>query len=311
MSLTGTPQFIFQAAVAAFALILPLLFLLITPQLTREILRDLRLPRILHYAALAGLGMALYLKAANMQMRVMEADTLLAFFVYVICLAYAAVFAIITNNMEDLEADRITNRERPLVRGTVNRKAYLRAGIFCQLMALGMSALVNWEMFAGIVAVSAGYYLYSCRPFRLKRIPLLSKLLIGINSLAVALAGYALLGGNVMEFPWEWMLFILLPLSLAANFVDLKDTDGDRATGIATLPVLLGEKKARIVIAIATAAAYLMAGLLLADWRLALPNAALTALHLWFLFRKPYNEKPVFMVYVTGLVGLDVFLLIL
>jgi 4-hydroxybenzoate polyprenyltransferase len=215
---------------------------------------------------------------------------------------------LITNNIEDLEADRISNPHRPLVQGRVGPRAYLWAGICSECVALALAFAADVRMGWGIFAISAGYYVYSCRPLRLKRVPILSKALIGFNSLSVAVCGYALAGGNWLEFPLSWLFFILIPLSLAANFVDLKDTAGDRAQGVATLPVLLGEATARHFIAAATLATYGMGALLLdIGWVYPL-NVAGAGLHVYFLYRKPYDERWVFLILMGALVGLDGFL---
>jgi chlorophyll synthase len=289
----------------ATGLLLPLLGLVVAPRVVQVLAGDLRLPRIVHYVAIAGLGMALWLRQAEQLALLEMPQTWLLFGLLVLCLVYAAIFAIVTNNIEDLAADRITNPDRPLVRGLIPTRTYLWAGICCQCVALGLSFAADVRMGWGIVAVSAGYWVYSCRPLRLKRVPILSKLLIGFNSLSVAVCGYALAGGHWLQFPMAWLAFILIPLSLAANFVDLKDTEGDRATGIATLPVLMGEPTARHLIAAATIATYVWGAVLLGiAWVYPL-NAVGAALHVYFLYRKPYDERWVFLILIGALLGLD------
>jgi geranylgeranylglycerol-phosphate geranylgeranyltransferase len=278
------------------------------PPITREIVRDIRVLRILHYVVLALLGIALLGQKENVEAFFISEETMLVFPLFIVALAYAAVFAIVTNNIEDLEADRLTNPTRPLVLGTVNKRHYLMAGVFCLVYSLLLSLLVQKEMFYGILAISAGYYIYSCRPFRIKRIPIVSKLFIGANSLVVAVCGYVLAGGAVKEFPLAWAMFILLPLSLSANFVDLKDTEGDRKMGVKTLPVLFGEKNAKGFIAACTICTYLVAAILINILWFYPLVLFVSLLHCYLLYRKPYNEKPVFVVYITGLVGLELVL---
>jgi 4-hydroxybenzoate polyprenyltransferase len=291
------------------ALAFPVLCYLLWPSVTRVILSDLRLPRILHYVALAGLGAALWLREEERRGAIFQDTTLwMRFGLLVVCLTYAAIFAIVTNNLEDLEADRISNRGRPLVQGRVDARRYLIAGIACELVALALAFAADARMGAGILAISAGYYVYSCRPLRLKRVPILSKLLIGFNSLCVAVCGYALAGADWRAFPMAWLLFIMLPLSLAANFVDLKDTAGDRVQGVATLPVLLGESLARHLIAAATFTTYLMGAILLGiAWVYPL-NLLGAGLHIYFLYRKPYDERWVFLILVGAMFALDILL---
>lgn len=297
----------------------PLMGLWLFPSLTRALLSDLRVPRILHFAALGGLGMALRLRETGISAETNWAELTVQLVAMIVVLAYAAVFAIVTNNLEDLEADRISNPDRPLVRGSVDKQAYLLAGIAAQVLALVFALLfpcltsadpgMEPELFLGILAISVGYYVYSCRPFRLKRVPIVAKLVIGFNSWVVAVCGYALAGGDWQQFPWIWSLFILLPLAFAANFIDLKDTEGDRATGVATLPVLLGEVRARHVIALATLATYVMGGVLLGvAWVYPL-NAVAAIAHIYLLYRQPYDERGIFLVLLGSLLGLDIFLI--
>jgi len=289
---------------------IPVLFLFISPVITREIINDLRFMRILHYIALALLGFALYFSNHDIEAYFSQPDELLVFPLFIIALIYAAIFAIITNNIADLETDKISNTRRPLVKGTVERSSYLLAGIFCLAYALMISLLVSSTMFYSILVISAGYYIYSCKPFRLKRIPFIAKLLIGFNSLVVAVCGFVLAGGMLSDFPVVWAVFILLPLSLAANFVDLKDTAGDGKTGVKTLPVIFGERKAIHLITFFTVCTYLMAALIINILWVYPLCGIMAILHIALLYRKPYNEKPIFLIYIAALFGLNTILLL-
>jgi 4-hydroxybenzoate polyprenyltransferase len=268
------------------------------------------MPRILHYISLSLLGAVLFFGSlAQLQMSV-NAELVFNFLVFFMCLTYAAVFAIITNNIEDIEADRISNPDRPLVKGKVATGLYFRVGLISLLIALVIAAITDLRILAGVSAISLGYFIYSCRPLRLKRIPFLSKFIIGINSLVVALAGFSLAGGGVSDFPFLWAVYILIPLALSANFIDLKDVEGDKATGIKTLPVIFGETRARQMIAFFTFCSYVMAALLLnVSWMFPLVLVTCVA-HLWLLFRKPYREKPVFLTYLLAIFALNVLLLL-
>lgn len=294
----------------------PFIGLWLRPALTRAILGDLRFPRILYFLTLSALGMAIRIRETGQMAMVDWAESGLEFLALLVTLTYAAIFAIVTNNLEDLEADRISNPNRPLVRGSVNRRCYLLAGVLSQALALGFALLfpllwqsgLQLDLFLGILGISVGYYVYSCRPFRLKRVPVIAKLIIGMNGWMVTVCGYALAGGEWSTFPWIWSIFILVPLSLAANFIDLKDIAGDKATGIATLPVLLGERNARFLIALATLGTYLIGGILLnVAWAYPL-NAGAALLHIYLVYRKPYNEKLIFPLLLASLSGLVIFL---
>lgn len=288
---------------------IPVLCLFIWPVITREILRDLRFVRILHYVALALLGFALYFSNHDVIAYFSQTEDILVFPLFIIALICAAVFAIVTNNIADIETDKISNTNRPLVKKTVKKKTYLLAGVLCLGYSLLLSLFANQAMFYCIAIISAGYYIYSCKPFRLKRVPFIAKLLIGFNSLVVAVCGFMLAGGSLTDFPAIWAVFIALPLSLAANFIDLKDIAGDSKTGIRTLPVIFGERRAMHIIAFFTVCTYVMATVII-DLLWVYPLCGIMAiLHIVLLYRKPYNEKPIFLIYISALFGLNIILL--
>ncbi|MBL7701463.1 MAG: UbiA prenyltransferase family protein [Ferruginibacter sp.] len=298
-----------HSALFLISIVIPVVSLFFRPVLTKEILRDLRFLRILHYVILAILGFSIYLSGKGIQLNFFQQHQLLVFLLYIIALIYAAVFAIVTNNIADIETDKISNTTRPLVKGTVNSTIYLSAGIFCLIYSLAVSYVINSLVFFCILLISAVYFVYSCKPFRLKRIPVIAKLLIGFNSLAVAVCGFVLAGGRLNDFPVIWAVFITVPLALAANFIDLKDTAGDSKTGIKTLPVIFGERKAIHFIAFFTACTYVMAAAII-DLLWVYPLCGIMAfLHIALLYREPFNEKPVFLIYISALFGLNIILL--
>lgn len=303
-------SFLSLIVIISFSLVFPMVAYLYDRVLVTEIIIDLRILRIFHYISLTGLGLALYMRGVTSLDPYIQTTFILTFCLFIISLVYAAVFAIVSNNIEDLETDKISNRSRPLVTGKVQFKTYRNAGIICQIIALIMARMLSLELFYGILFISLGYYVYSCHPFRFKKIPFLAKLIIGLNSLTMALCGYTFAGGKISDFPIEWAIFILVPLSLSANFVDLKDIEGDRVMGVKTLPVLWGEKKAKHFITISTVFTYMMAGYLLhIPW--VYPLILMMAfLHIRFLYAKPYNEKPIFVVFVSSIFALDIFLIL-
>ncbi|MFN8395688.1 MAG: UbiA family prenyltransferase [Bacteroidia bacterium] len=345
------PTQITALLLVAAALLPVVIGLIFAPNLTKELLRDLRFPRILHFVALAFLGVALQLKSApgtpegsdaaegplsspitstgsvhrshlsSFHFHPLQnpgsdpfASLSAAFSTLVLSLTFAAIFAIVTNNLADLAADHISNPNRPTVRGTVAPKPYLIAGILCQIWALAIPWLLPTAqalpITLAVAGISLGYFVYSCPPLRLKRVPILAKVIIGANSWVVALGGFALSGGAIADFPVAWSIFILVPLALAANFIDLKDVEGDRAIGIATLPVLMGVQNARHLIAAATAATYIMGGLLLNLWWAWPLNLIALATHMYLLYRPHADERLIFLVHVGSLFGLGGMLLI-
>lgn len=271
------------------------------PATLRLLAGDLRPERLLHYDIMVLLGAMLHWRDAAALDPWPGALALAALFV---ALMYAALFAIISNNIEDLAIDRISNRQRPLPKGLISEARYRRIGWMALLVALVLSALISPSALLAVAAVSLMYHLYSCQPLRLKRIPILAKLIIGANSLLLALAGFVLAGGAWQAFPLAWAAYLFIAVGLAANFIDLKDTEGDRAEGIQTLPVLLGQSNARRLIVVFTVCAYASAAWLLDSWLLLPLNVALLVWHLRELLRTPFVEARVFRVYLLSQVAL-------
>src|SRR5690606_17643738 len=99
-------------------------------------------------------------------------------------------------------------------------------------------------------------------------------LVVVLGGLFTYLAGWATVShavGGTATLPSIEMCLFALALSLwmgvAGTTKDLGDVVGDRATGRRTLPVLLGDARARLTTSAATVA--LAAGSAVAVWRLA------------------------------------------
>lgn len=291
------------------AALLPVAYMLLTQPLRLKILlADSRFSRILHFLLMAFLGTSLQVDQSQ---ELLDPVLLLRFALFFCMLFYAGQFAIVTNNLEDLETDKITNTERPLVKALIPQQAYLRIGIFCLLYSFLLASVAGLPDLLAIGGISLIYFLYSVPPMKLKRFVLFAKFLIGLNSLIAVLYGYVISGGTLLEFPLSWAFFILVPISLSANFVDLKDTEGDRIAGVKTLPVLLGERKAKRLIAGFTLLTYLYAAFLLNSLLISCLILLVCGFHIALLFRTPYSEKPLFLLHNSLFLGLIVLILIL
>ncbi len=300
---------VFQLLLLIVSLVPAAVLALINPAFFREIALDIRLGRIFHYFLVFAFGFVLQNSTVSLLEEV-SPDTWIKFPLYFIVLAYAAVFAIATNNREDLEIDKITNTNRPLVRNAVNPRKYIIVASLSLLVSLITAALADWVFFAAIFGISLIYYIYSCKPFKIKRFVFLAKFLIGINTLISAYCGFLTAGGKWTEFPVFWLLFILVPVSLMANFIDLKDTAGDRLAGIKTLPVIWGEQTAKRLIALFTLSAYVYVFFYFDSWLIAALLLLTVSVHIFLIFREPYQEKLLFLLHNSLFLGLILLLLI-
>ena len=163
-------------------------------------------------------------------------------------------------------------------------------------------------------------------PLRLKRVPYFSKLAILFNSMALIFLGFTTFNAgdlnSLLHFIYTGRsnFLVLLGMSptssfkilaalllsvllLAMNFIDLKDYEGDKRGGIKTLPVLLGLPLSKFLIGGAFLFLYTIAGVLIGG-PVFFIAVVLGLLQFYFINRKKYQEKYVFVMYLPSLLAL-------
>ncbi|MDD9942196.1 MAG: UbiA family prenyltransferase, partial [Myxococcales bacterium] len=273
------------------------IFFLASKRYFVAILRDLRYLRLAHFLLMFAIGLAFGFKGNDgvvTILRVFEVSMV------PFALVLAAIFAIVSNNIQDKRIDALSNPGRPLVAGVVDEMSYARVGWGCLAGALFYAAMSGFPAFFTILFVSATYYLYSAPPVRFKRVLILSKAIIAGNSLAFMMLGWVLAGGRLSDFPGPVTAYIMLGFTLALNFIDLKDEEGDRHAGIQTLPFRVGRATAQKFVGAAFFLVY-MAALVAFDSMLWLaPLTFAAGLQALLINRRRYRETPVFGVYLTS-----------
>lgn len=272
-----------------------------------EILKDIRPLRLLHFELMFILGTIIPLIFSSQLIFFPESFSFyLERFFIIIAIIFAWLFAVITNNLADYNIDKISNRKRPLISKTIPKEHYRILGAIFFLLAVIFSAAVNFKILFLIILFIGNYFLYSMPPLRLKKIPFFSKLLISLNSLVIVMVGYIFKTGNLESFPGNIILFFLIFLTAAMNFIDIKDYKGDKKAGIKTLPVIFGLRKSKIIIGFFFLISYIAVLFIIKDAFL-LPFLFLLGLVQFFLInRKDYKERHIFVVYF-----LTIFLLII
>jgi 4-hydroxybenzoate polyprenyltransferase len=288
------------------------LFYLANQRVMRALLKDIRLLRILHYLFMLLLGVVIALTndPGSLYSQWHVADGLMIHFLLCsIGVFFSCLFSLVTNNLADIEIDRVSNPERPLVSGEIDPKVYRLWGHVFLVMAFFYAAMVNTQAVLLIGVTLATYYLYSMPPLRLKRVTLFSKLAISVNSIALMVLGYTLVQDHIDGFPRGLYGLYLVGVTLAANLIDLKDVEGDAAAGIITVPVLLGKKQAKIMIGLAFWATY-VAFFYLIKTIYALPVLVMVGGVQFFLInKKEYDERPILVLYILSVVFLMCYLL--
>jgi len=216
--------------------------------------------------------------------------------------------AVMLNDVEDYEIDIVTNKDRPLVKNIFTKSQLQSIALWLFAAACIFASAVNFTtlFFTGLLISSS--CIYSLPPLRLRVIPVFSKSLIALNSLLLVILGWLFAGRDILRFPqaltWYFMVFV----TLAANFIDLKDHLGDMRAGLKTLPVMLGMEKAKFLNGLFILASYSAAGLVLLDKRIFVAGLGLGLLQFFLIRRKDFNEKVVLAVNFSGMLALLVYL---
>jgi 4-hydroxybenzoate polyprenyltransferase len=274
-----------------------------------EILRDIRPFRLLHFELMFFIGMALSMPMITL--RAVTYDMLFSPMLAAVAILFAWLFSVVTNNLADRDIDRVSNRGRPSVTGSIPMAEYSRM----PWLFLGLAAAFSWaagaESLFYILLFAGNYFLYSMPPFRLKRVPFFSKALIALNSLLLMMWGFTLLGVPMAWFPRPIMAFFLIGFTAAINFIDIKDHDGDRKAGIRTLPTIMGLGRSKALIGAFFLVMYPIVYLLFTDALLLPFLLAFGVTEMVLVNRKSYSERPVFAVYIASLVMLLAYVLFL
>lgn len=222
----------------------------------------------------------------------------------------------VINDWCDRHVDAINEPDRPIPSGRIPG----RWGVWIALIGTALSLLVgamlgSWVFAATCVALFFGWA-YSAGPLRLKRSGWLGPAACALSYEGLSwFTGAAVMIGGL---PGTNIIAVLLLYSLGAHGImtlnDFKAVDGDRATGLRSLPVTLGVRNAALTACAVMALSQVVIIVLLAQWAL-LTSAVIVSASLAVqlalmvrLLRDPrkfapwYNATGV-LLYVLGMLG--------
>lgn len=212
-----------------------------------KIIKDIRPLRTIYYILMFILGLMIANLTNNF---ILDSNNIFIFIFIPLSIIFAWLFSVVTNNIADYEIDKISNQDRPLVSSRIDIKTYQKLAIFFFVAACFYASLVSFKALFLILLFIGIYFIYSMPPLRFKRIPFFSKLAISFNSLIMVLLGFIAINGTRESFPLIIVPIFLIGVTALANFIDIKDYEGDKRAGIKTLPTILGLKKSKLVISI-------------------------------------------------------------
>jgi 4-hydroxybenzoate polyprenyltransferase/Flp pilus assembly protein TadD len=229
-----------------------LAFLRYNRKKAHAMLGNLRPLRSIHYVGMAAFGVAFgWVIFSRAGVAFAGGGDVLG--IAAVCLAAYCAFqaSVALNDLFDVEGDRIVERQRPLVTGALGRRDLLaQFGVFAGL-ALLLALNVKYATFLLMLLALALSFFYSAPPVRLKRFPLVSSLTLGLVSYLTCLVGFSAFAEEraIAIFPSKLAWVIVLSFGLGFAAKDLKDVEGDEATGVWTLPVVLGSAPGRATVA--------------------------------------------------------------
>ncbi len=150
------------------------------------------------------------------------------------------------NDWFDRHVDAINEPGRPIPSGRMPGRWGLYIGVIWTVASVLLAAaLGRWGLAAGVVALALAWA-YSAPPLRLKRNGYLGNLAVGICYEGVPwFTGAAVMTGQLPTAP---VLLLAALYSFGAHGImtlnDFKSVEGDRATGIRSLPAMLGAARA-------------------------------------------------------------------
>lgn len=280
-----------------------------------SILRDIRLARLFHYWLMFVLGLILAIKVKGPLILTEEALFYLPFILMGISLAW--IFSVMTNNIADIEIDKVCNQERPLVKAEIPLADYKKIMWLVLALTLIYTVAVNIKVLFLVVFFLGNYFIYSMPPLRIKRIPFFSKIVILLNSTALIILGFTGLnnlnalyflkfiqnfGANFNNFSLLVGLFLFSWL-LAINFIDIKDYAGDKKEGIKTLPVIFGLRAGKAMIGAGAFLCCFLIGFFTGDGKILLIATLFGLLQFYLINRKNYQEKYFLALYLIFLLS--------
>ena len=184
------------------------------------------------------------------------------------------------NDWFDRHVDAINEPNRPIPSGRIAGKWGLAIAIVWTVLSLAVAALTGpWVLAATVVGLICAWG-YSAPPLRFKT--------SGWTGPAVVALTYEGLswftGASVMAgaLPAPHILITLALYSLGAHGImtlnDFKAVDGDRATGLRSLPVVLGERRAALLACFVMAAPQAVVVTLMLAWGHAISAAVVAVL---------------------------------
>ena len=150
------------------------------------------------------------------------------------------ISAYVYNDIQDLEADRINAKDRPLPSGRVSKGQAMKLAIVAGASAFALSLFLNYWVVALVSFGIALGYVYSTPPLSLKDRFFVKSIVASLWAAVSSLGGsLAVLGYVTGKTLFSATLFLVYGMGFSP-VADIGDIEGDRAAGKRTIPAVMG-----------------------------------------------------------------------
>ncbi len=214
-----------------------------------SLFHNIRFPQIIYHIGLFLIGAALTLlyEKNSFQPDIFHYAGL---FILLVAVCSAWLASVVVNDLRDIAIDRLTNTHRPLITGAIDAPTYKTIGLLFFGTSIFFASIVSTQAALLLALYQALAFLYSADPLRLKRYPVIATALAAMASLLILYAGFIVFSTekNIGTLPVSISALLFFAYLAIIPIKDFKDIAGDRADGVLTLPVLLGEDRSKRLI---------------------------------------------------------------
>lgn len=283
------------------------------------LLKNIRIPQIIYHGGLLFLGMALsfFFTETPLSFDFFHITGTLAL---IIAVESAWIASVIANDCFDKNIDTITNKNRPLIESTIPEELYKTFGVLFFVASLVFSGVVSFSALLLLLGYQAIAWLYSAPPLRLKRFPIIATIFAAFAGILVLIIGFLVVDpdNSLATLPLPLLFYLFIAYSLCLPIKDFKDIVGDKKDNVYTIPVLLGTKKAQLLIGSLMFLLYMFSPIILNAHSLFFPALVFGSLAFWSIQKGEENNSSFFSfrklpgitLTITALYGVVILLLL-
>ncbi len=262
-----------------------------------------------------------YIKASGQNSQLPGFD----FTILCICVQLLIAAGCVLNDIMDREIDKINKPKTHIVNRTVSLENAKKTFIIITILILVLSIYISLYVFEEWAFICTAVYILSIMyDVYFKRSPLIGNILVAALASFIPLVLFFfakehinnLHNERIVSLIYLYSLFpfmIIIPRELS---LDISDMEGDKACGCRTLPIVIGIKKARIVVFVFITLIFFLSIFMVFKYPyLLLPFSVIDVLLLGYLFQLKKCEKRIeyiragrflWFIMIIGLIGFTI-----